>query len=432
MRSKFSFARMMATGLMAAGFIAGLSTETFAANRTWTSSNITASSYRAKWGTAFASNWAGNIVPTTADVATFGTNAFNQYAIQVQPGTEVGGLRFNNTGTNSYVISTNGLSIAGQGIVNNSGRQQTLGQITTLLANQTWSGSGAGSSIVTNNVELNGKTLSTSTDVVINTLTNTPATPTTVTVNGGSLGVWGGGPTSTVNFSVTSGFLTTADNDQGANYDSSQSDLTITGGGYNNSLVNGTAGSTNWNDVTMSGGAIDLMGTGGNLVTNSYTQSGGTVTQYVGWDGAQGLFNSTVQSTNQSGDPVGPITLGGAAAIDFSAAGSHVFNIGDKWNLFQGVNTGAGAAATNFSAFSLTNVDGSSPYAGLSFTQFGTEWKAGPGTDGTFLVFQAQTGNLVVVPEPSTIVFAGLGVAMSGWTMWKKRRLSKLLAAKAG
>jgi hypothetical protein len=29
-------------------------------------------------------------------------------------------------------------------------------------------------------------------------------------------------------------------------------------------------------------------------------------------------------------------------------------------------------------------------------------------------VFQAQSGNLVVVPEPSTIVFAGLGVAMSG------------------
>lgn len=432
MRSKFSFARMMATGLMAAGFIAGLSTETFAANRTWTSSNISASSYRQKWGTAFASNWAGNTVPTTADVATFGTNAFGIYNLQVQPGTEVGGLRFNNTGTNSYVFGTNGLSIAGQGIVNNSGRQQTLGQITTLLANQTWSGSGAGSSITTNNVELNGKNLTTSTDVTINTLSQTPQTLSTVTVNGGSLGVWGGGPDDHVNFVVTSGFLTTNDAAQGANYDSSQSNLTITGGGYNNTLVNGPIGDTNWNLVTMSGGSIDMMGVGANLVTNSYTQSGGTVTQYVGWDAQQGLNNSSIQSTNQSGDPVGPITLGGAAVVDFSAAGSHVFNIGDKWNLFQGVNTGAGAAATNFSAFSLSNVDGSSPYAGLSFTQFGSEWKAGPGTDGTFLVFQAQTGNLVVVPEPSTIVFAGLGVAMSGWTMWKKRRLSKLLAAKAG
>jgi len=95
------------------------------------------------------------------------------------------------------------------------------------------------------------------------------------------------------------------------------------------------------------------------------------------------------------------------------------------------VNAG-GAAASNFSTALLDNVDAGSPYAGLSFTKYGTEFFTGPATNGTWLVFQAQTGNLVVVPEPSTIVFAGLGVAMSGWTMWKKRRLSKLLAAKAG
>ena len=117
--------------------------------------------------------------------------------------------------------------------------------------------------------------------------------------------------------------------------------------------------------------------------------------------------------------------------IDFSAAGDHVFQFGNVWNLFQGVNAG-GAAASNFSAVALNNVDSGSPYAGLSFMQNGSEWFTPQGTDGTWLVFQAQTGNLVVVPEPSTIVFAGLGVAMSGWTMWKKRRLSKLLAAKVG
>jgi len=76
------------------------------------------------------------------------------------------------------------------------------------------------------------------------------------------------------------------------------------------------------------------------------------------------------------------------------------------------------------------------PYAGLTFNQVGSEWKTDPfvgrGGQSQWLVFQSQSGNLVVVPEPSTIVFAGLGVAMSGWTMWKKRRLSKLLAAKAG
>ena len=87
--------------------------------------------------------------------------------------------------------------------------------------------------------------------------------------------------------------------------------------------------------------------------------------------------------------------------------------------------------ASNFSVFAMSPSSSSSPYFG-TFTRFGQEWQSPFASDGTYLVFSAQTGNLVVVPEPSTMVFAGLGVAMSGWTMWKKRRLSKLLAAKAG
>jgi hypothetical protein len=83
----------------------------------------------------------------------------------------------------------------------------------------------------------------------------------------------------------------------------------------------------------------------------------------------------------------------------------------------------------------MSNASSSSPYYG-NFTRFGQEWISPVASDGTYLVFEAQTGNLVVnlvvVPEPSTMVFAGLGVAMSGWTMWRKRRFSKLFAAKAG
>jgi hypothetical protein len=116
--------------------------------------------------------------------------------------------------------------------------------------------------------------------------------------------------------------------------------------------------------------------------------------------------------------------------------GSNPLNVGLVWNLFQGVNFTAGSPsavnnASNFAQLVLADGGSGSPYAG-TFTQFGQEWKSPVAGDGTYLVFQAATGNLVVVPEPSTIVFAGLGVAMSGWTMWKKRRLSKLLAAKVG
>ena len=432
MKLKLAFARKVAVGLIAVGSLACLATDTFAANRTWTSSNITALSYRVKWGAAFASNWSDNTVPTVADTAVFGTNAFNQYSLQVQPNTSVGGVRFNSTGTNSYVFGTNGLSIGSQGITNNSGRQQTFGQVTTLLADQTWSSGAGGSRLVFNNVNLDGTQLTSSTDVLINTLQNSAGTSSVLNVSGGNMLVVGGGPDANTDFVVTSGVLTTNDAAQGANYDSSMSSLSVSGGTYNNTLVNGPSGSTNWTDVSLtSSGTIDLMDAGGVMVTNGYAQTGGTLNQYVGWDAGQGLFSSVVQATDIVGEPTGPITLGGAMNIDFGAAGDHVFQVGNTWSLFQGVNAG-GAAASNFSALTLANVDVNSPYAGLSFTQYGTEFFTPKGTDGTWLVFQAQSGNLVVVPEPSTIVFAGLGVAMSGWTMWKKRRLSKLLAAKAG
>ena len=428
MRLNFAFARKVTVGLIAVGSLACFATNTFAANRTWTSSNISAGSYRAKWGTAFASNWAGNNFPTTADIATFGTNAFGQYALSVQPGTVVGGVRYNSTGTNSYVFGTSTLGVGSFGINNQSGRQQTLGT-TSLLADQTWSG-GSGASIVANNTDLVGKNLTTSTDVTLNTLSNTGGTA-SVTVAGGNTVVAGGGPLA-VNFAVTSGFLGTQNISGGAGFDTTQSNLDVSGTGtYNNTVVSSVPGDTNWNLVTMSAGTIDTMGTGGNLVTNGYNQSGGTIKQYVGFDSGLGILtNSSVQATDGAGHPVGPLSYGGTLDIDFAAAGSQAFAVGTTWNLFQGVNAG-GAAASNFSAALLDNVSAGSPYAGLSFSRYGTEWLTPKGTDGTYLVFQAQSGNLVVVPEPSTMVFAGLGVAMSGWTMWKKRRLSKLLAAKA-
>jgi hypothetical protein len=38
----------------------------------------------------------------------------------------------------------------------------------------------------------------------------------------------------------------------------------------------------------------------------------------------------------------------------------------------------------------------------------------------------ARDPRLLFVPEPSTLVFAGIGLAMGGWRMWKKRRLKQL------
>jgi hypothetical protein len=157
--------------------------------------------------------------------------------------------------------------------------------------------------------------------------------------------------------------------------------------------------------------------------------------------GAEGTLNLMNGSTSNFGvmgsvdgeydayATTGPVNFGGELNIDWSQVGSNTFSNWTNFNLFEGLSY-----AGNFSQVNLNGA--AAPYDTLTFTQFGTEWSTQPfigaGGQSQWLVFQAQSGNLVVVPEPSTIVFAGLGVAMSGWTMWKKRRLSKLLAAKAG
>ncbi|NCX99993.1 MAG: PEP-CTERM sorting domain-containing protein, partial [Planctomycetia bacterium] len=37
-------------------------------------------------------------------------------------------------------------------------------------------------------------------------------------------------------------------------------------------------------------------------------------------------------------------------------------------------------------------------------------------------IFSQSNGTLTVVPEPSTIVFAGIGMAMFAWSTWTRRR----------
>ena len=171
-----------------------------------------------------------------------------------------------------------------------------------------------------------------------------------------------------------------------------------------------------------SGGTIDLMGIGGSLVTNGYTQTAGTVKMYVGYDG--NLVSSLVQATDGAGDPTGLLSFGGTLDIDFSGSTAESFGTGAGWLLFQGVVTGT----TSFSSVLLDNVDPSSPYYGLTFHAVanGDFWTDASAVNGQQLVFYRDIGQLVVVPEPSTIVFAGIGVAMCGWTMWKRRRLGKM------
>lgn len=103
--------------------------------------------------------------------------------------------------------------------------------------------------------------------------------------------------------------------------------------------------------------------------------------------------------------------------LDLSLAGSYAD--GTTFDLFSGFTSNTGHFTTlNFSA-------AGSPYDGLVFQQIGTSgiWETGRTLDNSqWLVFNENSGQLVVVPEPSSITLVGLAIVVTGWSYWRRRR----------
>ena len=80
--------------------------------------------------------------------------------------------------------------------------------------------------------------------------------------------------------------------------------------------------------------------------------------------------------------------------------------------------------ATTSGSFSTV----SGTFGGSPFTFSGPSsgvWTADLGSGNT-ATFTQSTGELVIVPEPTTIALAGLGVGMAGFTVWRRRRLAAI------
>jgi hypothetical protein len=94
--------------------------------------------------------------------------------------------------------------------------------------------------------------------------------------------------------------------------------------------------------------------------------------------------------------------------------------------VFQILQSTAGDPAGNFNAVTA-NYNGQT----LTFAQgldpsFPQKWVSGTTSTGQYLTFDQVSGEMVVVPEPSTVVFAGIGAAMAGWHMLKEKRRRRL------
>ena len=115
-----------------------------------------------------------------------------------------------------------------------------------------------------------------------------------------------------------------------------------------------------------------------------------------------------------------PLTYGGVLALNMNG----IYVDETTFDLFNSFTSTSGT----FSAISFT---ATGPYAGLTFTKIdGTEndWQTGWTTaepNGQKLIFNSSTGQLVVVPEPATVVLAAAGAVLAGAARWRRSRRSR-------
>jgi autotransporter-associated beta strand protein len=223
--------------------------------------------------------------------------------------------------------------------------------------------------------------------------------------------------------------------------------------------------------VVANGAALESSN-GGNATVSSITMENGSSLRPGGPDSIGSIFasnNVTLASTSTVGFDIGGtgpslraepgtdydqvvfaadyqsgvLTYDGFVSLNFRT--STTFDNGAAFDLF---NPGeVGTFTGNLVGINPTTTTGGSPYDGLTFTtyesfneadknflssyyleKFGVSIGAGDwisswnGAGEQRLVFSQSTGTLTVVPEPSTIVFAGIGIAMFGWSTWTRRR----------
>ena len=187
-------------------------------------------------------------------------------------------------------------------------------------------------------------------------------------------------------------------------------------------VLTGTLGGSGTlvSDVTVKTGATITPGSAANTtgalgVGALVLESGATAAMSISGTSI-GLFDQIVAVNN--------VTYGGTLAIDFT---TDAFANFDAWQLFSG--------AGHDGHFSSVVATGPGAFSNLTFSYLGDgEWQATGGSlaDGQTLSFYENNhhalggkylaGQLILVPEPSAIVGAGIGLLVVGWRRWSKRR----------
>jgi fibronectin-binding autotransporter adhesin len=160
-------------------------------------------------------------------------------------------------------------------------------------------------------------------------------------------------------------------------------------------------------DVTVSSsGTLSPGNSPGVLTVGSLSLLAGSITVMEITGTSTSLYDQIV------GTGSGGLTYGGT--LDLVMSGSYADQT--TFHLFSNFTSQTG----DFAAVSL-NATGE--YNGLTFTGTDGVWTSTWTENHQRLVFNTNTGDLIVVPEPSTYAMVLAGLACSSWQMWRRRRL---------
>lgn len=222
-------------------------------------------------------------------------------------------------------------------------------------------------------------------------------------------------------------------------------------GGLTSAAVSAAAGTTITTSATNNAFAVDSLvfaagvpvsnltpggdgGIGGFGSNTDITLSSNTIVGFDIQGSGSGAGNALTDYDSvlfAVGGSSGTLTYDGVVKLNF--LGSNLFDGGTVFQLFD--NGGIGTFAGDLTGIDPTT-GATSPYAGLSFTAYASasareksyfnleqgDWISDWTTGHQRLIFSQNHGTLTVVPEPSTIVFAGIGMAMFAWSTWTRRR----------
>lgn len=407
------FVSRLSRGAAVLGVALSLSTAAEAANSTWTGATNN------KWGTGFATNWSAGL-PGTGDIASFGAvaNPTNYFVQLSNTGTaagsayQVNGMAFTGDATAAYYfLNSNVVNIGTQGIVNNNPDTDGVNLTNVRLVSGgtpgTRSFSGSGNLTISQlDLGLKSLNLSSSGTTTITSMLNTGVTPgNTINVTAGVVNIASG--VASPDVEVSGGVLNMGDS---AGLNTSSTTLSVSGGVFNNGgfarvFTNGGSGDA----VNMSSGTINLTTTGDKLdLTGDYTQTAGEIQMAV----ASLASFSQVEAT-------GAANFGGDMYLDLTTLGA--VSQGNSWLLFD-ANTYSGQQDGTGNFANVTSNPTTGLYAGLTWTQYGQEWRSSTFSATEYFVFRSQNGTLVVVPEPSTYAMGAVGIAMAGLARWHRSR----------